>query len=590
MRPDRNYVFSLLEYLKRQYEGLHRKMNEIENLRYFEDTLAMARSDKPTGLEVRIGTTSELIENVKAALTTNLPKVEIVPHRRGSVAQENADKRARFWNAYFQRLNRYVPVLNEFADAQVGLGMGVLKAIYAPWPKEARRRRRNESDDEYLERMEANKRAWGPPFKVITSHPLTIYAHGYGEEYMEVLEHGWKPRRYLAGLHGDEAAKAMAPGLPGLPDPVIKPLPYGVSTESMALVTEYWSRDWYQLYIDGNLVSEEPEPPVRYFIAFGRTSSSKDPDKLGISVAEVMRHIEPVLNRTLTRMAEAADLLVRKRLTVELPEGAVPELELDAENNPVPRTFKMEADKATSLPPGARVVDPFAGAEHVYAALPFLQVMMQVASQHGVAPIFKGIPPGAQGSGYRDTSLYMMARAQFQYIVNSYSAALSDLVEWLEQQLVHTVKQDILVGDLRLSPNDVDGWPSEIRVTVDPSLPHNIIPQGHFYDYMHRSGHITRRRVLKEGMGVESPDAEIYERMEEDMQEALKPFLYRDVIETVMGGLPTQDALQGVPFVGPDGPTGGRTVAGAASGGVPRQQPEGIFPPELAAIYGSGPQ
>ena len=41
-------------------------------------------------------------------------------------------------------------------------------------------------------------------------------------------------------------------------------------------------------------------------MCLGRTSSSKDPDKLGVSVAEIMRHNEPTLDRTLTRVAEAS--------------------------------------------------------------------------------------------------------------------------------------------------------------------------------------------------------------------------------------------------------------------------------------------
>ena len=316
-----------------------------------------------------------------------------------------------------------------------------------------------------------------------------------------------------------------------------------------------------------------------------------------MSVAEVMRHVEPIINRTLTRMAEAADLVVRKRLTVELPESAVPELELDPENNPVPRTFKLEPDRATPLPPGARVVDPFAGAEGVYSGMPFLQLMLQVASQHGVAPIFKGVPPGAQGSGYRDTALYMMAWAQFEYILQAHASALADLVDFLEQQLLHTVRQDVLLDELSLGPKDIEGFPARIQVEVNPSLPQNLIPQGHFYDYMHRNGHITRRRVLKEGMGIDRPEYEFYERMEEDLQEMLKPVLYQDVLRTILGGPagPGPEAqgagqggvlsfapppMPGIPVGNP--PAGNRALAGEASGGVPRQQPPGVFPPELA--------
>lgn len=269
---------------------------------------------------------------------------------------------------------------------------------------------------------------------------------------------------------------------------------------------------------------------------------------MGISVAEGFRHNEPLINRALTRMGEAVELLVRKRLTLEVPEDFQPETVIGEDNNPVPRTYEFKPEKSTALPPGSKVVDPFAGVENVFGAMPWIQLLMQIMGQHGVSPIFKGEPPGAGGSGYRDNSLYMMAKSQFEYLIEAYGDCLVSLIDWLEGQLVTRVRQEIWVGDVSLLPKDVKEWPATIEVNIDPLLPQNLIAEGQFYDRMHTQGHITRRTFLEKGLRMDQPEDEIRNRMRQDLQELMKPILYQDVLQTVGVLPPPQPGL-----VGPDG-------------------------------------
>ncbi|KKL45711.1 hypothetical protein LCGC14_2352870, partial [marine sediment metagenome] len=169
------YVNSLLEELKNETRGLHIKMNEIELLRHYEDPIQLPTGETPSGLEVRIGATAELIENIKASLTANEPNVVITALRTGDPAEDNSSNREAFWGALLKWIGRPVPVLAELVDAQAGLGLGIMKAAFYPWPKKDRKRLKGEPDKDFRDRLRALKKKWGPPFRVITIHPLTFY-------------------------------------------------------------------------------------------------------------------------------------------------------------------------------------------------------------------------------------------------------------------------------------------------------------------------------------------------------------------------------------------------------------------------------
>ncbi|KKM04644.1 hypothetical protein LCGC14_1762150 [marine sediment metagenome] len=616
------YVNSLLEELKNETRGLHIKMNEIELLRHYEDPIQLPTGETPSGLEVRIGATAELIENIKASLTANKPNVVITALRTGDPATENSSKREAFWGQFLKWINKPVPVLAELVDAQAGLGIGIKKAAFYPWPKKERKRLKGESDKDFRDRLRALKKKWGPPFRVITIHPLTFYFRlGPGNEITESIEHSWKSKRDVYPAYGfdtdaelnafdqtlnPEIAEAVA-ATPGQPDQEIRPFPSGLASESMVLVTEYRrermpnSQGVYQVYINGRLVYQEVgDPSCKYFFCLGRITSSKDPDKLGISVAESFRHNEPLINRALTRMGEAVEMLVRKRLTIEVPDDFHPEMVeiaglVGESNNLVPRQYKFQYDKADTLPAGAKVIDPFKDVGEVFGAMPFINLLMSIMGQHGVSPIFKGEPPGAGGSGYRDNSLYMMAKSQFEYLIESYSGCLVSLIEWLEGQLVSRVRQEIWVGDLPLKPKDVQEWPATIEVNIDPLLPQNLIAEGQFYDRMHTQGHITRRTMQEKGLRIDQPEMETRGRWLEDLQEMMKPILYQDVLQTVGVLPPPQPQLvgpDGQPIQSQNGGGGGGMIGGASNGaqaniaqmlqemggrtrqGQPRQPPE----------------
>lgn len=550
------YIVTLRDELRRKLQGSHLRIQEIEALRYLEEPIALSPSERPTGLEVRVGLTAELIENVKSALTANRPHVRLSALREGSTAQSNSSDREAFWDEFLDYVNYGAPVLQEFVDAQAGLGIGILKAAYYPWPKDARKRKAGQTDTDYLDQQRALKKKWGPPFRVVTVHPLAVmFELGDGCDLARVIDYSYKSKRDTYerwGLSYDEPVVSSNLST-AVGHPAIESVPYGVASADTCTVTEYWTTKVHIILIDDRRVYEQSPPDVRYFIAVGRTNSSKDPDKFGMSVAEVMRHVEPHVNRTITRMAEAAELLVRKRLAVELPEGSTEDLALGEDNMPQANTWEFTPDRAKALPAGAQIRDPFMGAEHVYEAMPMINLLLQMAGQHGIAPIFKGIPPGAAGSGYRDNSLYMMARSQFQYLVEAYASCLGRLIEWLEDMVVLRVKQPVYLGNLELKPKDISEYPVKYRVDVDPYLPQNVIAEGQFYDAMWAHGHVGRRIVIEEGIKKGQPDAIMRERMLEDIQDLLKPALYMDVLQTLGIPLPGQQPAGAPQLLGPNG-------------------------------------
>jgi hypothetical protein len=609
------YVQNLLVEMQDRNRTLHKKIDEIDQIRHLENKLPLPAEEKPSGLTVRVGAASQLIEDVKAALTTNIPTVHVKPLREGDPAKENSSKRELFWRHFVGKILR---TTNELADGQVGLGLEFLKVVYYPWPKAPRKRLSSEKGDDkaFKERLTALKKQWGPPFKLITVHPLAFYPRiGAGDEVLEGVEHSWKPRRDIYAAYDIDSLSSMekprvpmedwpdtqAGAVSGLPTEEIRALPMGSDTSTMALVTEYWQRPSehtngaYVVYVDGRQVHQEEDPGIHYEMCVGRTSSSKDPDKLGISVAEIMRHNEPTLDRTLTRVAEATELVVRKRLTMEVEEGTIiPEVPPDkvvegTDNRPQPKTFTFKPDVVEALPQGAKIVDPFEGVENAFQALPFVELMFRIIGNHGVSPIFRGIPPGAAGSGYRDNSLYMMAKSQFKYLQDSFQNTIASAIIWMEDQLRRRGIPEVFSGEYGLKPSDVRDFPAEVTVTVEPLLPQNLIAEGQFYDRMWAQGHVPRRVVLEKGLREEQPEQIMWDRDLEDLKNMLKPMLYRDVLVAV-GAMPAM-APQ---LVGPDGNPlrpqaqrnggeAGQAMGGYTRAGQERQPPEeaGTFPPGM---------
>ena len=567
--PDWPYVASLLNELKWELQGLHQKISDIEALKYYEDNIQLPKPEKRTNQEIRVGLTADLTEQVKAAILANSPSVHIEGHRKTKDAGDNASKREHYWQDHIDKMlggDNAPNYISELCDAQM-LGVGILKSAksMSRWELRTLKRKRNETAAEHLDRVEGYKKLWGHPSAAVIVHPLSAFFRpGVGSRVDEVVEHSYKSKRGVFQQYDLTAAQITGDvsGIPGQPDTHIRPLPAGVDTTQYVLVTEYWNPNCYQVYVNGQKVYyEDGEPSVRYFLAPGRTSSSKDPDKYGISIAENLRHNEPLINRLLTRMIEAAELIVNKRNTLEVPESFTPQQDQDEETgNLKPRTWTFTDEYAEALPPGAKIVDPFMGANQVYEAMPLVQLLMQVASQHGVSPLFKGISPGSAGSGYRDNSLYLMAKNEFQYIIGSLQACLTAYITWQEWLLVHHIKQEVWSGNWSLKPSDIKDYPATVKVILKPTLPQNLIAEGEFWARQQAAGNVSRRYAREHGLNLEQPGEMEKEADLEQMKELLKPYLFEDVISTVLGVLPS--AQQGEQAGGEEGgPEESRTLA-----------------------------
>lgn len=578
--PDYLYVSRRLMELKLRFTPIQTIVGELEALRYFENKPSLTDDESLQGYNIHVGLFSELVENVKAALTSNKPKARWKNHRHSEEGKKNASKRAKFWNAYIEWASNPVPYLSEIVDAQSGLTYGIWKIGKSKWDAELKQRK-GEDDTEYLDRARGLKRKSGPPIANVTVHPNAFYYEiGPGQKLSETFEESYKPMmdvynqygsKYVATSDGKVFEDSDVDGeqiqsTSGIPNEITRPMPDGFDASTTILVTEYWNPDVYQVYINGSLVHQEVNPSVMYILVPGRTSSSKDPSKYAVSIGEILRHNEPVLDRMLSRLAEATDLIVRKRNTIEFDAGYTPPMEQTKDGNMVPKTYHFRADGADSLPEGARVVDPFAGVDKVFSALPVVELFMQVMARHSINPIFKGIPAGASGSGYRDNSLYQMARSQFNYLTIALQFAGVQAMEFYEWLLVNKIKQEIWVGELSLTPEDIKDWPCTIEFIVEPELPQNNIAQGTYLDRMHSQGHVTRERVQLEGLGIEHPEEEQFQRDLEDLFEMSKPMVFQDVLQFVFGGSPVQNQ-DGQGLVQKDGSTP-LTSPGRGPGGM----------------------
>ncbi len=619
--PDWMYVSTLLNDLKWELQGFHTKIAEIEALRYYEAPVQLPANEVRTGQKVRVGLTAELMENIKAAILAQAPMVSFKPLRKGDAAVANAELREHIWQGELDKMmgkdGNTPNYIGELADGQM-LGLGIYKVSEGiqRWDPKVRRRRAKESVNDHVERVNAYKEKQGMPISDVVVHPIAIYSRpGEGSKVEEVIEYSYKARNTVYGqynMHGpgflQYSSFKQMPGwksiaaMPGQPTDFVRPLPSGIDTTNYVLVTEYWNPGVYKVFVNGTEVYKEYEPTVKYFIAPGRTSSSKDPDKFAISVAESLRHNEPQIDRLLTRMLEAAELIVNKRLTLEVPESYTPEFE-EIDGVQIPKEFTFTDDHADALPAGARVIDPFEGANQVYQAMPLAQLLMQIAGQHGISPLFKGVSPGAAGSGYRDNSLYLMAKSLIQYVIGSLEGCLTAIISHKEDLVAYSIKQEVWVEGRSLKPNDIINYPATIQVRLQPSLPQNQIAEGGFWEQQRQAGNVSRRYVREKGLNLEQPNEMDREIDLEQAKEQLKPLLRQRVLMRVIGmpdpnadpnaaagagAEPGADELSrinagaGVPTAGMGQNGAGREQAGRATGGQPKaptQEPAGFPPP-----------
>lgn len=570
-KPTAGYVFQLVDRLRVQLHGRHEKFKATEALRFYEDKIALATEERPTGIEIHLGLLADQCESIKAAILANAARVKFKPHRKGDAADKNSSEREEFWSAYLAANQQ---ALSEFVDSVVSLGYGVLKGAYSPWPVAPRRRPSKETAQDYLDRMKALKKQWGLPLVMLAEHPLTFFeVMGRGNKPVEAIQLSWKPRTEVYAAYGIADEKELqargAAAVSGYPDPSIQSLPAGIDTMFYCCTIEYWSKDWYQCYVDNALVFEEQNPGVCYFPAVGRSTISRDPDKIGIGVADHLRVNEPTLNRAYTRIFEGIELSVHKRLTVTLDASSPADAYLGADNQP--RKYTYKTGEMEALPLGAKPIDLFAGVENVYGAMPAIESLLGLLGEQGVSPLLrKGVPPGAAGSGYRDNSLYLMAKAQFVYIVNAIQRAIADYIRWGEDQIQNRVQQPVYVDDMELAPSDIENWPCTIEVMLDPQLPQNRIAEGQFGADMEGKGYIDMRMMREDYLGIEQPD-EIDRRRRLDMaKKLLEPMIVQEAVRRsgIPGFLnPPQQQASGL--VGPNGePISSAPPAPGGPGGV----------------------
>lgn len=584
--PDWQYVARLLNDLRWELQGFHTKIREIEALKYYEDEVPTSPQANPTGRSnVKIGLTDQLLETVKASMLANPPIVHVEPLRSHAKAQENATQREKYHQAKLEEMlggDNNPNLIAELIESQL-MGLGVLKTgeAIAKWGDPAERERQDgETADDHRDRVKAIKVKGSHPSGEVIVHPIATYCRpGVGSRVEEIIEHSYKSKRTIyeqyelwdrsmrgeGGTYINKTTAAVVKTLSGMPDQFIRTLPQGVNTTNYVLVTEYWNPKVYQVYVNGQKVHEEVgRPSVCYFLAPGRSSSSKDPDKYAVSIAENLRHNEPEINNSLSRMVEATDLIVNKRLTLEVPESYVPEVDVDdQEGTTRPRTWQFNSDYAEALPAGANIRDPYEGTHNVFAAAPVVNQLIQIASQHSVNPIMQGISPGAAGSGYRDNSLFMIAQSKYSYIIQSTQNCLSAFFEYQEDLIQYNIQQECWCGGVSLSPTDIAAWPAKIKVEFKPKLPQNLIAEGQFWEAMRSVGNVSRRYTREVGLNIENPDEMDKEVMLEKAQEQLVQFILQDVLGLVLGAGSQQP---GSGLVGPDGQPI-QSGAGAGPGG-----------------------
>ena len=547
--PTAAYISRFFFDMRQLFEGLHRRIRELEELRFGEEEIPVQPSKDAAGHRFRVRMLDDLIETAKAAALTQPPKIHIKPLRRGKSGDDNASKRENFWNAW---LEKSWPFLVQMADNQFGLGISVFKMVYDPWPADERKQKEGESNRTYLNRLKGKKREWGVPFKPVLVHPLSFYFRWNPGDFdvLEGLEETYKNRYDIQTAYDvlpdirDVAERIEnVETATGFPPQDRRPIPFGVNLTTYVRVCEYWNPKWSKVYLGvgagegalpANEIHSEDDPGVAYFVAPGRLNGSLDPDKIAMSIGDHHRGIEPFINKMMSEMLNVAEIAAHPKGYVIVPEGGDPQVTIDEEGNVQRTVYEMSADGATGLPPGADLRDPYANSGMIWSGMPLLQMAMDLLQSKGPGPILRGLPPSSAGSGYRDNSLYLMAKSMFMYSLHLYTLPLAKAIRWMEQQIANRVQDECWIDDYHLGPGDIEDWPVEHNVELKPDLPQNKIQETQNLASLSDRGLIPESYVIEHGLGEEAPQ-ELQDEVEAERiyKEYLRPILARDVLVTV---------------------------------------------------------
>jgi hypothetical protein len=457
-----------------------------------------------TAVEIRTPLMNDLIQRLAGALSVNPPQFKVPPRPRGNMDknQRLSSKLEKWTTAWLNEMEHQEGdrIYYRFLDYLCGDGHGVLKLVhredfwdgYPTLDKDADSLTPDEAE-EYSEKVANFKTGASLPFSLKVLDPLTFYPFYSERGLEEVLEVSKRPKIYLAKRFnltaGDRGKLVSKTG-------------QNVHMDSqISGDCEYWEH-W-------------TDKDVPYFHALGTQTSSREPDKEGLSVGHQLIHLIPALDSLLTMKTNSGFLSAYPSFKRIRPIGAPSRVgELDDDEDPDAAGLEFEPGHIYDGLPGedlAPVELPQVGQDVNQS----IEMLLGIISKVGIPSVLEGNHSPNRVSGFAYSEMLNVSRTKYTTIIRNASFAMESMVKFLwwlvekrvgEEIYIWATDEDGTAGWLSITPSDIGEY-YNVKVIIEPLLPEDDIAQGQHAASMVQAGMWSKRFAREQKMGIPDPEA-----------------------------------------------------------------------------------
>lgn len=513
---------TLLSSLKTHYEPRDRLIKEIRRLRFMERDVYIPPAYGDSVVQIRTPLMNDLIQRLAGALSVNLPQIKVPPRPKGDASknQRLSSKLEKWTQAFLSEIEHQENdrIFYRFLDFLCGDGHGILKLIHRsdfwdgyPKPGIAPEEMSNKELDEYEDTVMNFKTGAPMPFSLKVIDPLCFFPF-YSERGLErVFEVSKRPKVYVAkrfNLVANEQGELVTKIGRNYPVSSIQPL-----TGEVEYIEE-WDKDSVAFYVGGKMVDWKKHSygRVPFFHALGTQTSSREPDKEGLSVGHQLIHLIPALDALLTMKTNSAFLQAYPAFKRVRPVGAPGRFDAEMEDG---------EDEGVEFEPG-HIYDGQPGEDLLPIEVPpvgqdvnqSIETILGIISKVGVPSVLEGMHSPNRVSGYAYSEMLNVSRTKYTTIVRNAAFALEEMVKFLWWLIENRIGEEVPIWGrdaedqevwLIIGPTDVGNY-YNVKVIVEPLLPEDDIAQGQYASAMVQAGMWSKRYARETKMGIPNPE------------------------------------------------------------------------------------
>ena len=565
MADEAERIIRLYSRLKRQYGGLHRKMDDLEKMRNLDHTVVVPKRFRRTTKAVKTPYIPDTLRRLVAILTANYPQVRVPPRGTRAKDTENANALELWTVGCLLQLERQRRrrVWRQSLDAAVGLSIGVMKLTHwpDPWKLDGFRRLAEEDEDDYFARKDRLKRGLRIPIDWTDVDPRSYFPVEDEMGLCEVLQVTERAVEGVSRRYHVPREELLTPGRNGTDySPNVKFIEDWQREEATVTYMAITGAERYGRGPGRILdVVHHGYPRLPYFPFDGLSTSSLKPEWGHHGVVE---HIVPMVDMAdefLTEMRGWARMGAYPMLINQKSEGSLTEGD---EGAPDSERSVIEFEAGTSVETTGKVywLQPPEIGRDMNRMVEF--AIRTINEYGGIVPVLRGIA-GLEQPGYAIAQLSTAARQVFDPILDNAVLALEEMVGFLWWLVEHKIKEPVPIlaqgtkqGQKRwltVGPEEIDGY-YVAMVQIEPLQATDVIALGQFGLQQTQGKLMSKRRHIEENLHGNA-DEELEEIEYERLLESPYVQQVTDLITLKEAGLLDALASQQGPAPGPPGPT-----------------------------------